>query len=384
MLKYIIVTFLFGEPMSIDLKPLKVLYVEDDPFTREEILFSLSSMVETVYEAENGEIGKELFYTHLPDLIITDVQMPRMDGLSMVNAIKQTHPKIPVIVMTAFNDTSYLFKSIELGISHYITKPVNLKILSSKIDEIAEQIALKKKALWQEKLLSQYKTAIDQTMALSKTDPNGIITYVNEKFCTLSGYERDEIVGNSYAMFRSLRESDKKLAELWETISSGGQWHDTIENRAKNGDHFILDQTIFPLYDTDNRIIEYISIGDDVTELFHYRDFLEVELLKNRNNLAETLHFLEQYQEALQIGTAVCHMSMEGKIIDANETFCNLLGYTKESIVNLKNCLVCESEHFSLDAIHKQLIEKKSYKKRVSLSYRSRMQQDIRINFCPH
>lgn len=173
--------------MSIDLKPLKVLYVEDDPFTREEILFSLSSMVETVYEAENGEIGKELFYTHLPDLIITDVQMPRMDGLSMVNAIKQTHPKIPVIVMTAFNDTSYLFKSIELGISHYITKPVNLKILSSKIDEIAEQIALKKKALWQEKLLSQYKTAIDQTMALSKTDPNGIITYVNEKFCTLSG-----------------------------------------------------------------------------------------------------------------------------------------------------------------------------------------------------
>ena len=81
--------------MPIDLKPLKVLYVEDDPFTREEILFSLSSMVETVYEAENGEIGKELFYTHLPDLIITDVQMPRMDGLSMVNAIKQTHPKIP-------------------------------------------------------------------------------------------------------------------------------------------------------------------------------------------------------------------------------------------------------------------------------------------------
>ena len=117
-------------------------------------------------------------------------------------------------------------------------------------------------------------------MALSKTDPHGIITYVNEKFCTLSGYKRHEIVGNSYAMFRSIRESDKKLAELWETISSGGQWHDTIENRAKNGDHFILDQTIFPLYDTDNRIIEYISIGDDVTELFHYRDFLEVELLK--------------------------------------------------------------------------------------------------------
>ena len=349
--------------MPIDLKPLKVLYVEDDPFTREEILFSLSSMVETVYEAENGEIGKELFYTHLPDLIITDVQMPRMDGLSMVNAIKQTHPKIPVIVMTAFNDTSYLFKSIELGISHYITKPVNLKILSSKIDEIAEQIALKKKTRWQEKLLSQYKTAIDQTMALSKTDPHGIITYVNEKFCTLSGYKRHEIVGNSYAMFRSIRESDKKLAELWETISSGGQWHDTIENRAKNGDHFILDQTIFPLYDTDNRIIEYISIGDDVTELFHYRDFLEVELLKNRKNLAETLHFLEQYQDALQVGTAVCHMSLNGEIIDANETFCTLLGYTKSSILEMKDSVIRQSEGLTINVILETLRRDNIYKK---------------------
>jgi YesN/AraC family two-component response regulator len=88
--------------MLADLKSLKVLYVEDDPMTREEILFSLTTFVETIYTAENGEIGKELFYSHLPDLIITDIQMPVMDGLSMISAIKQTHPKIPVIIMTAF------------------------------------------------------------------------------------------------------------------------------------------------------------------------------------------------------------------------------------------------------------------------------------------
>lgn len=356
--------------MPIDLKPLKVLYVEDDPFTQEEILFSLNSMVETVYAAENGEIGKELFYTHLPDLIITDVQMPRMDGLSMIRAIKQTHPKIPVIVMTAFNDTSYLLKSIELGISHYITKPVNLKILSSKIDEIAEQIALKKKARWQEKLLSQYKTAIDQTMAVSKTNTHGIITYVNEKFCALSGYNREEIIGNSHALFRSLRENDEKLHLLWESVQNGNQWHGVIENRAKNGDHFILDQTIFPLYDTDNRIIEYISIGDDVTELFHYRDFLEVELFKNRKNLAETLHFLEQYQDALQVGTAVCHMSVNGEIIDANETFCTLLGYSKSAILGMKDSVIRQSDGCTINAILETLTQDNIFKK--EFRYRTR------------
>lgn len=346
----------------VDLKNLKILYVEDDAMTREEVLFSLSMWIDTIYTAENGQIGLELFYTHNPDLIITDIQMPLMDGLSMVSTIKETHPKIPVIIMTAFNDTSYLFKSIELGITHYVTKPANLKRLTSKIEEIAEQIQLKKKAKWQEKLLNQYKTAIDETMAVTKTNIHGVITYVNEKFCALSGYNRDEIIGNSYALFRSLHEDDEKLHNLWESVQNGNQWHGVIENRAKNGDHFILDQTIFPIFDEENHIIEFMSIGDDVSELFRYRDFLEVELHKNRKNLAETLHFLEQYQEALQVGTAVCHMSMEGKIIDANETFCHLLGYTKESIVNLKDCLICKSENFSIESIHQKLREENSYK----------------------
>jgi PAS domain S-box-containing protein len=199
--------------MLTDLKSLKILYVEDDPMTREEILFSLTTFVGTIYTAENGEIGKELFYTHLPDLIITDIQMPVMDGLSMISAIKQTHPKIPVIIMTAFNDTSYLFKAIELGITQYVTKPVNLKNLLSKVDEIAEQITLKKKAHWQEKLLSQYKNAIDETMAVSKTDLGGIITYVNEKYCLLSGYTQEEIIGHRHSFFRALHEKNHNLDE---------------------------------------------------------------------------------------------------------------------------------------------------------------------------
>ena len=362
----------------MDYSNLTVLYVEDDAMTREEVLFSLSFLFDTIYVAQNGEIGLELFYAHLPDFIITDVQMPIMDGLSMLTRIKETHPKIPIIIMTAFNDTAYLLKAIELGISHYVTKPVNLKVLTSKINEIVEQINLKKVSQWQAKLLQQYKKAIDKTMAVSKTDLKGTITYVNERYCILSGYSESEIIGQRHSMFRSLHEKDEKFIHLWESIIQGNYWHNTIENRTKSGDHFILDQTIFPLYDAENKMTEFISIGNDVTELFHYRDFLEIELHKNRKNLAETLHFLEQYQEALQTSTAVCHMSIDGAIIDANETFCTLLGYEKSSILEMKECLICEQEQFSIDVIHHHLQNTGSFKKRVPIPY----QRGAGKNFC--
>lgn len=361
----------------MDYKKVTVLYVEDDAMTREEVLFSLTSLFDTIYVAQNGEVGLELFYKYLPDFIITDIQMPILDGLSMLTRIKGTHPKIPIIIMTAFNDTAYLLKAIELGISHYVTKPVNLKVLTSKINEIVEQINLKKVSLWQAKLLQQYKIAIDETMAVSKTDRDGIITYVNEKYCVLSGYSEHEIIGQRHSMFHTSEESDTKIADLWNTILQGNYWHNTIKNRTKSGDYFILDQTIFPLYDAENSITEFMSIGDDVTELFHYRDFLEIELHKNRKNLAETLHFLEQYQEALQTSTAVCHMSIDGEIIDANETFCMLLGYEKSSILEMKECLVCEHEDFSIDVIHHHLQDEGSFKK----EYRYRTKEGLAKTF---
>lgn len=342
---------------------LNILYAEDDPFTREEIVFSLEPMIQNVIVAQNGQQGVELFYQNEIDLIITDIQMPVMDGLAMIEKIKQTHPRIPVIVMTAFNDVTYLFKAIELGISHYVTKPASLKSLISKIEEIAEQIFLKKTAQRQGRLLSQYKKAIDTTMSVRKIDLEGNVTYTNDKFKFLSGYTEEEILGTHHAAFRALNEKEEKFDELWSVITRGEIWHGTVEYRSKNGDHFILDQNVFPLYDDKEAIFEYMSIGDDVSELFRYRDLLEVELHQNRQSLAETLYALEQYQAALQVGTAVCQMSLEGKILKANETFCTLLEHTKKSILEINECAICQSEGFEIQNIIGILDTKNMYQK---------------------
>lgn len=349
--------------------PISVLYVEDDPSTREEIIFALNPMVQSLLVAENGEEGKKLFYEHPIDLIITDIQMPVMDGLAMITQVKSTHPKIPVIVVTAFNDTHYLFKAIELGVSHYLNKPTNLKQLRSKIEELAEQIIDKKQAKWQAKLLQQYKTAIDETMTICKLDSHLDITYINAKYSHLSGYRSDEIIGMNYLSLLSLKEPNKKLDAFKHSMENGGIWHETIENRSKNGDHFILDTTAFALFESDGTTAEYVLIGDDITEVIRYRDFLEIELVKNRNSLNETLHFLQQYQNALQKGTAMCHIDLNGNILKVNQTFSDLLEYPHGKLLQSNHSAICAETKTVMEEIIARLGRNGTVQK--ELAYRS-------------
>lgn len=126
-----------------------------------------------------------------------------------------------------------------------------------------------------------------------------------------------------------------------------------------------------------------MSIGDDVSELFRYRDLLEIELDQNRQNLAETLYALEQYQAALQVGTAVCQMSLEGKILKANETFCTLLEHTKKSILEMSECAICQSEGFHIDGVISILEAKNIFKKEFRYRTRSDRVKTFDSTFVP-
>ena len=112
-------------------KNLKVLYVEDDEIARENGLEYLENYFEHIYEAENALIALKLYEEHKPDIIITDIQMPKLDGLEFVKRIRKKDKKCQIIVMTAFSDSEYLFKAIELGLVKYLVKPVK----ESEFDE---------------------------------------------------------------------------------------------------------------------------------------------------------------------------------------------------------------------------------------------------------
>lgn len=114
------------EHSAANLKQLTVLYVEDEETIRNEVSYFLSRRVGRLLTAANGKEGLETYRTQRPDMVLSDIQMPLMDGLTMAEEIKALHTDIPVIFTTAFNDTQYLQRAIAIGADGYALKPINL------------------------------------------------------------------------------------------------------------------------------------------------------------------------------------------------------------------------------------------------------------------
>ena len=133
--------------------------------------------------------------------------------------------------------------------------------LLKKINEILTVLRSRNKEL------EEYKKAIDQSTIVSKSDLCGVITYVNEQFCVISGYTPDELIGHNHNIVRSQNMPKEAFRELWSTIKNKQIWKGVVENRTKNGKSYFVQATIIPILDENNEIVEYIGIRQDITAL---------------------------------------------------------------------------------------------------------------------
>ncbi|MGB3962178.1 MAG: PAS domain-containing protein, partial [Sulfurimonas sp.] len=120
-------------------------------------------------------------------------------------------------------------------------------------------------------MLQQYKDAIEKTNIISKTDTEGIITFVNDEFCAISGYTRAELLGKNHNIIRHPDVDARKFKLLWETIKKKNIYKGTVKNRAKNGASFYVNTTVIPILDANAEIVEYIAIRYDVTQEVLYK-----------------------------------------------------------------------------------------------------------------
>lgn len=136
--------------------------------------------------------------------------------------------------------------------------------------------------------VDEYVKIVDENVITSQTDLGGKITYVSKAFCKISGYEKEELLGQYHRIIRHPDMPESVFKELWERISHGGTWHGEIKNRTKTGGYYWVDTTISPNFDinghifgytairqniTDKKRIEEISITDELTGLYNRRYF---------------------------------------------------------------------------------------------------------------
>ncbi|MDD5065398.1 MAG: EAL domain-containing protein, partial [Phycisphaerae bacterium] len=145
------------------------------------------------------------------------------------------------------------------------------------------------------KILDQYKMVLDESSIVSKTDVEGVITYVNDAFCKISGYTPDELIGQKHNIIRHPDNDAELFKNLWKTIKEGRIWKDTFKNLSKNGEEYYVKTVIAPIFDDRGDVVEFIAARADVTELIVKDQIIRRQLidtlsgLKNRTALLSDL-----------------------------------------------------------------------------------------------
>ncbi|MBO7370132.1 MAG: PAS domain-containing sensor histidine kinase [Campylobacter sp.] len=136
--------------------------------------------------------------------------------------------------------------------------------------------------------LKQYQDAIDASNIVSKTDINGIITFVNDEFCKISGYSRKELIGSPHNIVRHPDVKKSVFKKLWDTILAKKVYKGIVKNLSKDGRAFYLNATIIPILDDNGEIEEFVAIRHDVTNVILLNEYL-TELRVELNELNQSL-----------------------------------------------------------------------------------------------
>lgn len=124
-----------------------LLYVEDDKTTQECLKIILEDECKKLYIASNGDEGIKIYKRKKPDIVVSDINMPNMDGITMIEEIKQINKNQPIIYISAYDDKNNLLKAINMGCNGFIQKPINVRVLLDRLNEVTQKIVEERKKL---------------------------------------------------------------------------------------------------------------------------------------------------------------------------------------------------------------------------------------------
>lgn len=265
-------------------KDLNILYVEDDAMTSEEISFFLKKYVKNLYIAKNGKEGLALFENNKIDMVITDIQMPTMNGLEMSKRILQIDPSIPIAITTAYSDGDFIMNAIELGIDKYIVKPINMQEILGIIQKSVNQVNSLNKDVYYKDYIKFILESNPTFMFVLQSEE---IEYVNNKFLELVG--EDDI--------NSFKRHLKNFNDLFElNDNSNENWVEYIVNNDENTHLVKLKNPKSEEFSNISFYVKYKKFNDINKSVFVFVDSNE-EKLKQINEISKNILDNDEYDK---------------------------------------------------------------------------------------
>ena len=247
---------------------ISLLYVEDDQATRETISSVISKKFASmlIHTAENGAVGLELFKEYRPDIVLTDISMPVMDGIQMARNIRKLNVGANIIAASALSGTQNLMDVINTGINRYVLKPINFKLLFTAIEECIAGITRQRRAKSETEGVGTFSRALEQSPGMVMiADASGAIEYVNPSFTARTGYDLQEVSGQHLRLLMTCASPVDTFEAIWSAITGGVQWRGEILNRKKDGELYREEISIFPLRSDTGQITHFVAMMDDVS-----------------------------------------------------------------------------------------------------------------------
>lgn len=138
--------------------------------------------------------------------------------------------------------------------------------LQGSILDVTEKTLAEQKIAEKAKEINDIRSALDESTIVTITDQKGVITFVNDKFCSISKYSKEELIGQYHYVDNPEYQLNQFIKNIWKTIANGKVWKGDIKNRAKDGSHYWVNSTIVPFLDNEGKPYQYIAISSDVTE----------------------------------------------------------------------------------------------------------------------
>jgi len=357
------------------LKQLTILYVEDEDIAREQFAKSLRRLFKTVILGVNGEDGYNKFQvarleSQTIDLILSDINMPKMNGIEMLEKIRKLDENIPVMFTTARTETEYLQKAIELKVNHYALKPINLDDIVSRIQKVCEKQYFQTIIDSKNNELKNYLTIINNVAAIFKINEKGEVIFINDLLCDLFSEKEENLLGKNFKELFHPELLKGFTEEIWSTITTDKTWNGDIRYENHLKESFYIRSTVFKIVQDNG--IEYISVGflstQDVEKKREFHKNVILSISNKNKEVSKSKNELEGLYEENQILKENSHLFNE-----------NIKKY-QEKISFLKNQIKYnEKELASVDErIEKKIAMRKDAKDILALEV-TKLKKDNRL-----